>query len=555
MNFNEKAAIVTTGGDVRRDRDRFVAFAFSAADAFVELDSEQKIRYATGAITALTGLDGNVLVGRSFEELILPADRKILATGCEMAIKNGRCGPLHLRLEHHAGEVFDIEIRGTYLPINGGGLFLSLNRGAHTRTGVPELLDKERFANLAHEAITSARTGDRPAVMTMLDLEGLSAVLDRMEEAEASALLYEINSYIQARAMDGGTAARIDNDMFSVVHDPAADIGELEQVISARAEAAAPDGEGISVHAASIDLAGDEMSDFDDAKALLYTINKFSEHCSKFTIKDLQQGYKTMLDETRGKILGFKSTVAKGEFEVYYQPIVDLRNRDVDHFEALVRLQGGGADDSPYNFIRFAEDAGIIADFDLAMCGRVMRFLESIKKQDRELSVAVNLSGRSLETPIFLEKLIQLLSHFTPPRSWLQFEITESSTIHDLEATGKFLNSLRKLGHSVCLDDFGSGSSAFQYLRALDVDCVKIDGMYVQEAQTTAKGKAFMRAIASLCTDLGIDTVGEMVETEASADFLVDIGVRYGQGYLFGKPIKDVLGWQVADRKLTRVVG
>ena len=75
MNFNEKAAIVTTGGDVRRDRDRFVAFAFSAADAFVELDSEQKIRYATGAITALTGLDGNVLVGRSFEELILPADR------------------------------------------------------------------------------------------------------------------------------------------------------------------------------------------------------------------------------------------------------------------------------------------------------------------------------------------------------------------------------------------------------------------------------------------------------------------------------------------------
>jgi PAS domain S-box-containing protein len=554
MNLSENATAETTGGDVRRDRDRFVAFAFSAADAFVELDNEQQIHYATGAINALTGHDGGALVGRKLDELIVPEDRSMLAVGCEMAIKNGRCGPLHLRLKHDSGEIFHIEIRGTYLPINGGGLFLSLNQGSVSGAGVPELLDKESFAGLAHDAIESARNGERPAVMTMLDLEGLSAVLDRMEESEAAALMYDINGYIQARAMDGGAATHIDNDMFSVVHDPAANIPDLEQLISTRAEAADPNGEGVTVHAASIDLAGDEMSDFDDGKALLYTINKFSVERGKFTIKDLEQGYKMMLDDTRGRVLAFKSTVAKGDFEVFFQPIVDLHNRDVDHFEALVRLQGGGAEDSPFPFIKFAEDVGIIAEFDLAMCGRVMRFLESIKRQDRELSVAVNISGRSLETPIFLEKLIQLLSHFSPPRSWLQFEITESSTIHDLDATGKFLNSLRKLGHAVCLDDFGSGASAFHYLRALEVDCVKIDGTYVQESQASAKGKAFMRAIASLCTDLGIDTVAEMVETEASANFLREIGVRYGQGYLFGKPTKDILGWRSDDRRLTRVV-
>ncbi|MDP6690368.1 MAG: EAL domain-containing protein, partial [Alphaproteobacteria bacterium] len=183
------------------------------------------------------------------------------------------------------------------------------------------------------------------------------------------------------------------------------------------------------------------------------------------------------------------------------------------------------------------------------MCARVMRFLETVKKQDRELSVAVNVSGRSLENPAFLEKLIQLLGHFSPPRRWLQFEVTESSTIHDLETTGKFLNSLRKLGHMVCLDDFGSGSAAFQYLRALEVDCVKIDGIYVKEAQDSARGRAFLRTIATLCKDLEIDTVGEMVELEASADFLIDIGVRYGQGYLFGRPVKDISGWRPSERK------
>ncbi|MBT3536084.1 MAG: EAL domain-containing protein [Rhodospirillaceae bacterium] len=537
--------------EVRRDRDRFVAFAFSAADAFVELDDEQKIRYATGAIKTLINMDGGDLVGQNFLDLIVPDDRAMMAAGCEMAVKQGRCGPLRLRLLSGTGDPLRLELRGTYLPINGGGLFLSLNRGVANQGAVTDLMDKEGFADAAHEAIKAARRGDRPAVMTMLDLRGLDDLMARMDESDAADLMTDINANIQARAIAGETAGRFDNDKFGVVHDPDVDIPALEDAIGARALEADPEGEGIKVHSASIALDGDELSDFDDAKALLYTINKFSEERSKFTIKDLQQGYKLMLNETRAKIVTFKNVVASGEFDVYYQPVVELETRDVHHYEALVRLHSGGPEDSPFRFITFAEDAGVIAEFDLAMCARVMRFLESIKKQERELSVAVNLSGRSLESPAFLQKLIQLLGHFTPPRSWLQFEITESSTIHDLEATNAFLKSLRELGHAVCLDDFGSGSSAFQYLNALDVDCVKIDGIYVQEAQASAKGKAFIRSIATLCKDLGIDTVGEMVETDASADFLREVGVRYGQGYLFGKPTKDISGWRPSERVQT----
>ncbi|MBT7667003.1 MAG: GGDEF domain-containing protein, partial [Rhodospirillaceae bacterium] len=405
------------------------------------------------------------------------------------------------------------------------------------------------FAEAAKEAINSARLGDRPAMMTMLDLDGLSSVMERMEAGDADELMSDISANIQARAIAGESAGRLDKDLFGVVHDPSVDISDLEKTISSRAQEADPEGEGITVHTASVDLGSEELSDFDDAKALLYTINKFSEQRSKFTIKDLQDGYKMMLEDTREKILTFKSTVTNGEFKVFYQPVVELSNRDVHHYEALVRLNGGGPEDSPFRFITFAEDAGIISDFDLSMCGRVMRFLDSVEKQGREISVAVNISGRSLETPIFLDKLTQLLSHFKPPRDWLQFEVTESATIHDLEGTRNFLNSLRSLGHKVCLDDFGSGAAAFQYLRALDVDCVKIDGVYVQEAQQSAKGKAFMRSIASLCRDLGISTVGEQVETDSSAEFLREIGVRYGQGYLFGKPTKDVTGWRPRTAK------
>ncbi|MBT7759769.1 MAG: PAS domain-containing protein, partial [Rhodospirillaceae bacterium] len=102
--------------EVRRDRDRFVAFAFSAADAFVELDDEQKIRYATGAIKTLINMDGGDLVGQNFLDLIVPDDRAMMAAGCEMAVKQGRCGPLRLRLLSGTGDPLRLELRGTYLP-------------------------------------------------------------------------------------------------------------------------------------------------------------------------------------------------------------------------------------------------------------------------------------------------------------------------------------------------------------------------------------------------------------------------------------------------------
>lgn len=539
----------STGGDVRQDRDRFVAFAFSAADGFLELDDQHVVRYATGAIKSLTGVDEKSLIGRNLLDLIVADDRPMMLAGCQLAVKQGRCGPLRVRVEQESGKPLRLELRGTHLPINGGGLFLSLNRGMANRAGVSELMDKEGFAEAAQEAVKAAAEGDSPAVMTLLELSGLSGVIGRMEEGAAADLLSDINAYIQARAIGGETAGGFGNDKFGVVHDPNIDIPELGQTISDRVQQADPEGEGIEVLTASMEIGGEELSEFDNAKALLYTINKFSDEHGKFTIDQLQQGYKLMLDETRNKILSFKKTVATGDFEVVFQPVVELSTRNVDHYEALARLGGGGPEDSPFAMINFAENAGVIMDFDLAMCGRVMRYLEKVKQQDRELCIAVNLSGKSLESPVFLDKLIQLLGHFTPPRKWLQFEITESSTIHDLDATNMFLRSLRELGHEVCLDDFGAGASAFQYLRALEVDCVKIDGIYVEEAQSSDKGKAFMRSIASLCTDLGIETVGEKVEVEASADFLHDIGVRYGQGYLFGRPTKDISGWRPKEKK------
>ena len=104
----------------------------------------------------------------------------------------------------------------------------------------------------------------------------------------------------------------------------------------------------------------------------------------------------------------------------------------------------------------------------------------------------------------------------------------------------EYLQALRKRKHEVCLDDFGAGAASFQYLNALDIDCVKIDGKYIRDALNSSRDEAMVRNLVRMCKDLGVSTVAEMVETEEQCQYLTKIGVDKAQGWLFGKPDKKV---------------
>ena len=255
-----------------------------------------------------------------------------------------------------------------------------------------------------------------------------------------------------------------------------------------------------------------------------------------------------MLDETVERIGAFRNTLSAEQYHVVYQPIVDLRTRAPHHHEALVRLNETERYRSPFHFITFAEEVNMIGEFDLAMTEKVVAKIREGQRNNDVLRIAVNLSGRSLESQSFVDSLHALLRRHREVGDQLMFEVTESAKISRLEETNAVIQGLRAAGHHVCLDDFGSGAAAFQYLRALEVDFVKIDGVYVREALTTPNGMAFLRAMAGLCRDIGIQTVAEMVETEEEVGFLIDANVQYGQGYYFGKPAPGVTGIRDAPR-------
>jgi EAL domain-containing protein (putative c-di-GMP-specific phosphodiesterase class I) len=268
----------------------------------------------------------------------------------------------------------------------------------------------------------------------------------------------------------------------------------------------------------------------ENGRALVYAINLYVERRGEqVSIAALSAALGELYDETVARIERLKSVIAEGAFTMAFQPIIRMDDRQPHHYEALIRL---GPDLPPGEAISFAERIGLIEAFDLAILDRVTDVL----RRRPEARVAVNLSGRSLESPAFAASLEGALSRHSALAGRLLFEVTETAEIRKLAQVNSVVQRLRQSGFHVCLDDFGSGANSFHYLRAFAVDMVKIDGVYIRDALKEPTDRAFLRAMVGLCRDLGIATVAEMIETEEQAKLIAELGVTYGQGYLFGRP-------------------
>jgi EAL domain-containing protein (putative c-di-GMP-specific phosphodiesterase class I) len=158
------------------------------------------------------------------------------------------------------------------------------------------------------------------------------------------------------------------------------------------------------------------------------------------------------------------------------------------------------------------------------------------RETDPSLMVAVNISGRSLGSDLFAGLVERELSQHSKLAGRLALEITESAEVKNLTRLDAIVQRIRQRGFEVCLDDFGAGASSFQYLRALKVDWIKIDGLYVRRLLKDGRERAMVESLVELCGKLGVRTVAEQIESVEEATALRRIGVELGQGWVFGKP-------------------
>ncbi len=552
------------------ERDRYAAFAFGGADLLLQASPRGQIKFAAGASEQLLATPVTEIIKLAILDLIVPEDRPFIRELVWLAGAGVRAAGVHVNLKlrpHRVSSAHDDRAAAGAVEADGpasilcevschtvrdrnsahrGDLFFTL-KAASARPPVHELFREadsgvfglEGFqAVLEHRLQELHRGQTGPFRLTMIEVSGWSDLREHVGMSQRNMFERRVGHLLRAISLNGDSAVKFSGERFGVMHGPTSAAALLEQRIG---EIATATNVSKALRVVPRSITVDRSMDYATASQTLgYTVQQFAKAADRrpFAAEDgdpEKAGQRT-LETTSRRIQLAQSRIAGQEFKVAYQPIVRLETGTRHHFEALIRLPDKEIASNPFEFIRFAEQTGLHCDLDMAILRTVIRKIQSVPSDQQCLPVAVNISGKSFSTSGFLEMIHQELTNAGENSRYLMFEITETEPLDDLAAANARIQSIRKAGCQVCIDDFGAGEATMEYLRALDVDCAKIDGSYVRGDRADRKGQAFIGSMAALCNRLGIESVAEQVENDVTADMLRHMGVQYGQGYLWGKP-------------------
>ncbi|MEE8575488.1 MAG: EAL domain-containing protein, partial [Thermodesulfobacteriota bacterium] len=228
-------------------------------------------------------------------------------------------------------------------------------------------------------------------------------------------------------------------------------------------------------------------------------------------------------------------------FEPFFQPILNLKDGSISHYESLARMREDGKILAPGAFIDTAELFGMVGGIDRVIMSKSMALQALMMKQGREITFSMNLSGKDLVDEELVDYIKNAINDTGADPERIVFEITETAAISELTQAKIFITSLKSLGCKFSLDDFGVGFTSFVYLKELQVDYIKIDGYFIKNLADNPSDQLFVKAIAGVAKGMGIKTIAEFVEKEEALALLREYNIDYAQGYLIGKPEPELL--------------
>jgi diguanylate cyclase (GGDEF)-like protein len=442
-------------------------------------------------------------------------------------------------------------IRISHLSLSGGGYVathedVTAAVRAETRIrhmarydALTHLPNRVHFREKLQNALQAVSHKDRAAVLC-LDLDHFKEVNDSLGHPAGDALLLAVANRLRECTRELDTVARLGGDEFAIVQVGSAQpsgatelAGRLIETLSRPYDL---NGHQVVVGASvGIALAPEDGNGADEllknADMALYR----AKSNGRGTHSLFEPEMEAEMQARRWLEVGLRKALEEEEFELHYQPLVNLQENRVIGFEALLRWRHPERGlVPPGEFIPLAEETGLIVPIGDWV---IRRACADAATWPHNLSVAVNLSavqfkGRHLTTVVFGALAA---SHLLPSR--LELEITESILLKDSEATLATLHQLRDFGVRISMDDFGTGYSSLSYLRSFPFDKIKIDQSFVSDLDGSDDSLAIIRAVTGLGAALGMTTTAEGVETSAQLDCLRNEGCNEVQGFLFSKPL------------------
>ena len=409
-------------------------------------------------------------------------------------------------------------------------------------TGLP---NRVLLADRLEQAIAQAERDSSSFALMMVDLDRFKSINDSLGHQAGDALLTEVAHRLRSVLRKADTLARIGGDEFVIVlsatnssHDAEAVIRIIRQRISLPMKLGGLDVQtspsiGVSIY----------PHDGTDAQTLLKHADAAMYHAKKMGRNTFQFFAPAMNAFTKERLeleSDLHSALRNGEFELYYQPKVEIKTGHVGSAEALIRwnLPKRGLM-LPGDFIPLAEETGIILQIGEWVLYEACRQVAAWHRIGfPDLCIAVNLSSQQFRQENLVHIVEAALAQSQLEAHFLELELTETAVMQDPEQSATTLRKLSGLGVLISVDDFGTGYSSLSYLRRFPLDTLKIDRAFISEIARCDDDAQIVRAIVSLAHSLRLVVIAEGVETTEQLDFLREVGCDQYQGYYFSKPVK-----------------
>ncbi|MFC5546918.1 putative bifunctional diguanylate cyclase/phosphodiesterase [Massilia aerilata] len=542
---------------LRKSEQRFRNLFQQAGDSILITDRELRIVAANGRACAHFGYREDELLGMSARAI-----DSNFSYGAELyeSLLRGQTHLLRIVKRRKDGSTFPAEVHVSRFEENGQEFFQAIIRDLTEREDAERqlhhLATHDTLTGLPNRALLHERlqrmlddcAPGRSVAVMFLDLDRFKEVNDSFGHEHGDVLLCEVAARLRGVLRPADVVARLGGDEFVVAAEigggsagaacPAAAIGaKLLEVLTLPVTVGAQDvvvGASIGISMYPRDAATRELL-FQTADTAMYRAKAEGRNRYRFFEPAM-----TVAARARMALeLSLRPALAREEFELHYQPRVDLRSMEIVGMEALIRWrhpQQGMV--PPQQFIGIAEETGLVNPIGRWVlreaCRQTRRLIDEYAKPIR---VSVNVSARQLAQPGFAAEVREALADAGLAPVALELELTESALIEDLERTAAMLGELQALGVKLAVDDFGTGYSGLAYLRRLPIDVLKLDRSFVLQDDGRISAFDFVKAFVDMAHALQMQVVAEGVETTEVLDFLRAASCDEAQGYLLGRPL------------------
>jgi diguanylate cyclase (GGDEF)-like protein/PAS domain S-box-containing protein len=559
-------------------RDRlFQLITESAADMIAVIDGNGKRLYNSPAYHKILGYSPEDLAATSSLDQVHPDDRSRVLEAADKARATGRGERLEYRFRHKDGSWRVLESTASPIPGPEGkaeGLVI-VNRDVTDRVRaltalahhtlhdhLTELPNRALFLDRLRRAIVRAeRHPEARFAVLFLDVDEFRVFNDSLGHRAGDDLLRQLAKRLTSCLRDSDTIARVEIGSVSLADSTVARIGGDEFTVLVEDLHNASDAIRIAERVQR--RLAVPFSVGDTAVSLSTSVGIAFPESQTYTAEDLLRDAEIAMyrAKQRGRAgceifdnamhvtaierlqleTDLRRAVELGEFETYYQPIIDLSNGRVVSVEALSRWQRPAGITMPAEFIELADATGLILPLNRQLLREACLQLKSWHLRfpsDPPLRVSVNLTPRQFAQEDLCVQFRKIFEETSVDPRWVDLEITETIAMADVERSTAVLAECTGLGVGISIDDFGTGYSSLSRLKHFSVNTLKIDRSFISAVHRDPDAQEIVRAIVLLAHNLGLKVVGEGVETEEQEEFLRGVGCDFTQGFLYSRPAK-----------------